>query len=93
MQSSRPASRPKPLNWAPPPHVALFIRNLKLLQLDQYKDWPEINSRTLSPSPQNQRQRIKAVEWALYHLFAIWDPEGTQNVSFLHPPVTQLPFG
>lgn len=79
------------MNWSPPPHVALFIRNLKLLQLDQYKDWPEINSRTLSPSPQNQRQRIKAVEWALYHLFAIWDPEGTQNkLRPFFPPLEPL---
>ena len=80
MQSSRPARKPKLPNWSPS-HVVVFIRNLKLLQLDQREDWPAINARTLSPSPQNHRQRVKAVEWALYQLLAIWDPAGTQLVS------------
>lgn len=79
MQSSKPP-RQKPPNWSISSHITVFIRNLKLLQLDQQDDWPNINLRSLSPSSQNQRQRVKAVEWALYHLFAIWDPEGAQDV-------------
>lgn len=77
--ASRPA-RPKPLDWAAPSHLIVFIRNLKLLQLDKRDDWPNITLRALSPSSQNQRQRIRLVEWALYYLFTIWDPEHAQNV-------------
>lgn len=79
MAASRPA-RPKPLDWATPSHLTVFVRNLKLLHLDQREDWPDITLRSLSPSSQNQRQRIRLVEWALYYLFALWDPEGAQNV-------------
>ena len=79
MAATRPA-RPKPLDWSTPPHLTVFIRNLKLLHLDQREDWPDITIRSLSPSSQNQRQRIRLVEWALYYLFTIWDPEGAQNV-------------
>lgn len=80
--ATRP-TRPKPLDWASPPHLTIFIRNLKLLQLDRREDWPDITLRNLSPSSQNQRQRIRLVEWALYYLFTIWDPEYAQNVRSL----------
>lgn len=79
MATPRPA-RPKSLDWSSPSHLTTFIRNLKLLQLNQRDDWPDITPRTLSPSTQNQRQRVRLVEWALYYLFTIWDPEGTYNV-------------
>lgn len=79
MAASRPV-RPKPLDWSAPSHLTVFIRNLKLLRLDQREDWPDITLRSLSPSSQNQRQRIRLVEWALFYLFTIWDPEGTQIV-------------
>lgn len=82
MAASRPA-RPKPLDWSGPSHLAIFIRNLKLLHLDQREDWPGITIRALSPSSQNQRQRIRLIEWALYYLFTIWDPEAAQNVLHL----------
>lgn len=74
--------RPKPPNWSTSSHLVVFIRNLRLLQLDQHEEWPNINLRTLSASSQNQRQRVKAIEWALYHLFSIWDPASTQDVCF-----------
>lgn len=82
MAAPRPA-RPKPLDWSGPSHLAVFIRNLKLLHLDQREDWPGITIRALSPSSQNQRQRIRLIEWALYYLFTIWDPEAAQNVLHL----------
>lgn len=78
MQPSKP--RPKPPRWSTPCHLIVFIRNLKLLHLDQRKDWPDITLHTLSDSPGNQRKRLKAVEWGLYHLFAILDPETARNV-------------
>jgi len=80
--AARP-TRPKPLGWESPQHLTTFIRNLKLLQLDRREDWPDITLRNLSPSSQNQRQRIRLVEWALYYLFTIWDPEYAQNVRSL----------
>ncbi|KAJ5319923.1 hypothetical protein PENANT_c040G04580 [Penicillium antarcticum] len=90
MATTRP-SRPKPLDWPGPSHQDVFIRNLKLLQLDQREDWPNISIRALSASSQNQRQRVRLVEWALYYLFAIWDPEGTQNkLRPFFPPLEAL---
>lgn len=80
MYSTRPPSRPKPLPWSAPSHLAVFVRNLQLLHLHHHEDWPNVTVRTLSPSSHNQRQRVKAVEWALYHLCAIWDPDITQDV-------------
>jgi len=81
MQPAKPPSKAKPAGWPSPSNVAIFIRNLKLLQLDQLDDWPNITTRALSAAQQNQRQRVKCVEWALYRLFEIWDPEGAQNVG------------
>lgn len=83
MQQSKVAAKPKPLSWTAPSHLTVFVRNLRLLQLDQPDNGPHITVAALSAAPQNQRQRIQAVEWALYQLFAIWDPVGTQNVSWL----------
>lgn len=81
MQSSRAPPRPKALNWTPQSHLAVFVRNLQLLQLDQRDDWPGITVRSLSPTSQTQqRQRIKAVEWALYQLVTIWDLETARDV-------------
>ncbi|KAJ5758642.1 hypothetical protein N7520_005798 [Penicillium odoratum] len=88
--ATRPA-RPKPLDWSGPSHLTVFVRNLKLLRLDQRDDWPKITLRSLSSSSTNQRQRIRLVEWALYYLFAFWDPEGTQNkLRPFFPPLEPL---
>ncbi|TVY16012.1 hypothetical protein LARI1_G005231 [Lachnellula arida] len=67
-------------------NVSLFLTNLRLLDLDLRKDWPDITNETLSTkkdAQQNQKKRIQCVEWALYQLFAIWDPEETLNASAL----------
>lgn len=85
MQSSKQPVRPKSLNWTQQSHTCVFIRNLKLLQLDLQPDWPDITVSSLSPSLQNQRQRIRVVEWALYHLVALWDPKLAHDVcDYLH---------
>lgn len=81
--ASRPGPKPQ---WNAPSHLEVFVRNLKLLHLDQREDWPGVTLRSLSPSPQNQRQRIRVVEWALYYLFTIWDPEVAQNVLTVQCP-------
>ncbi|KAL4789210.1 HAUS augmin-like complex subunit 6 N-terminus-domain-containing protein [Aspergillus venezuelensis] len=78
MQASK-TPRPKPSNWPPQSSHTVLIRNLQLLELDQLEDWPGITLRTLSPLSQNQRHRIKAVEWVLYRLIALWDPETARD--------------
>lgn len=85
MQTPRPP-RPKPPNWPAQSSLAVFVRNLQLLRLDCHDDWPGITVRSLAPSSQNQRQRIKAIEWALYHLVAIWDPETARDVRWTPCP-------
>lgn len=32
-------------------------------------------------SAQGQKKRVQCVEWALFRLFEIWDPEETRNAS------------
>ncbi|RHZ51399.1 hypothetical protein CDV55_100330 [Aspergillus turcosus] len=91
MQSSKQPLRPKSVGWTPQSHTCVFIRNLKLLQLDLHPDWPDITVRSLSPSSQNQRQRIRAVEWALYHLVALWEPRIAQDkLRPFYPPLEPL---
>jgi len=65
---------------ATPSNITLFLANLRLLDLDLRDDWPGIATSTFSPKDQNQKKRIQSVEWALYQLFALWDPEETRNV-------------
>ncbi|KAF7715996.1 Uncharacterized protein PECH_004577 [Penicillium ucsense] len=84
-------TRPKPLEWKGPSQLAIFVRNLKLLNLEQRNDWPGVTLRALSPSSQNQRQRIRLIEWSLYQIFAIWDPEVAQNkLRPFFPPLEHL---
>ncbi|GIJ88821.1 hypothetical protein Asppvi_007749 [Aspergillus pseudoviridinutans] len=91
MQSSKQPLRPKSLNWTHQSHTCVFIRNLKLLQLDLQPDWPDVTVHSLSPSSQNQRQRIRAVEWALYHLVALWDPKlAHDKLRPFYPPLEPL---
>ncbi|KAJ5822594.1 hypothetical protein N7447_004934 [Penicillium robsamsonii] len=90
MAATRPV-RPKPLDWPGPSHLDVFIRNLKLLRLDQREDWPDISLHSLTPTSQNQRQRTRLIEWALYRLYTIWDLEGAQNkLRPFFPPLEPL---
>jgi hypothetical protein len=61
----------------------LFATNLRLLNFDQLEDWPGISNKTFSTkdAQQNQKQRIRSTEWALFRLFEQWDPEDTRNVG------------
>ncbi|KAF4767733.1 hypothetical protein HAV15_009741 [Penicillium sp. str.  len=57
----------------------------------QREDWPGISLRALTPTSQNQRHRTRLIEWALYHLYAIWDPETAQNkLRPFFPPLEPL---
>ena len=66
-------------------NVGLFLTNLRLLDLDLLEDWPDITLQTFASTKdsagQGQKRRIQCVEWALYRLFCLWDPEESQNVS------------
>lgn len=75
-----------------PPNVSLFLTNLRILELDLLPDWPGLNLLTLTnkDAAQGQKKRIQCVEWALYQLFALWDPEETRNkLQPFFPPLEQ----
>lgn len=61
-----------------PSSIALFVTNLRLLDLDLRDDWPDITPSTFST--RDQKKRIQSVEWALYHLFVLWDLEEASDV-------------
>ncbi|GAB1319247.1 HAUS augmin-like complex subunit 6 N-terminus-domain-containing protein [Madurella fahalii] len=74
-------------------NVSLFLTNLRLLDLDLHPDWPGINGLTFTAkdAAQGQKKRIQCVEWALYHLFTLWDPEEARNkLRPFFPPLDQV---
>lgn len=66
-------------------NIALFLTNLRLLDLDHEPDWPGITLATFSTKDAagGQKKRIQCVEWALYQLFTLWDYDDTQNVGII----------
>lgn len=75
-----------------PTNVSLFLTNLRLLDLDLRPDWPGLNLLTLTDkdATQGQKKRVQCVEWALYQLFALWDPEEARNkLQPFFPPLEQ----
>ena len=83
---------------APPPHtvsvnISIFLTNLRLLDIDLHPEWPDINALTFSTKEAalGQKKRIQCVEWALYQLFALWDPEEARNkLRPFFPPLDQV---
>lgn len=76
-----------------PSAAQLFVTNLRLLNLDRLPDWPSITPRSFSTKDrqQNQKQRIRCVEWALYRLFELWDPDETkEKLQPFFPPLEPL---
>lgn len=74
-------------------NISLFLTNLRLLDLDLLPDWPNINTATFSvkDAAQGQKKRIQCVEWALYQLFNLWDPEETRNkLKPFFPPLENV---
>ncbi|KAL6883152.1 HAUS augmin-like complex subunit 6 N-terminus domain-containing protein [Trichoderma longibrachiatum] len=82
------------INLPGPAPLSLFLTNIKLLDLDQLPDWPEITAETFAASGttlQDQKRRVQCVEWALYQLFVIWDPDEAANkLKPFYPPADQL---
>ncbi|KAI1211108.1 HAUS augmin-like complex subunit 6 N-terminus-domain-containing protein [Annulohypoxylon truncatum] len=74
-------------------NIALFLTNLRLLDLDLEPDWPGITLATFSAkdAASGQKKRIQCVEWALYQLFTLWDYNETQNkLRPFFPPLDQI---
>lgn len=74
-------------------HVSIFITNLHLLDFDQEKDWPDITPGTFSSKDAagGLKNRIQCVEWALYHLFVLWDgQEAKSKLRPFYPPLDQV---
>ncbi|OAQ95473.1 hypothetical protein VFPFJ_01583 [Purpureocillium lilacinum] len=76
-----------------PSSVSVFLTNLRLLDLDLLPDWPGITAETFATtgaSVQGQKRRIHCVEWALFRLFSLWDPEEAANkLKPFFPPLDQ----
>ncbi|KAM0510408.1 hypothetical protein D7B24_009261 [Verticillium nonalfalfae] len=69
------------------PNLSIFLTNLRLLDFDSYPDWPAFDAQTLAI----QKRRIQSVEWALFQLFALWDPEETRvKLEPYFPPRDQV---
>ncbi|KAI1744112.1 HAUS augmin-like complex subunit 6 N-terminus-domain-containing protein [Xylaria scruposa] len=74
-------------------NVLLFLTNSRLLDLDLEPDWPDITPTTFSTKDavSGQKKRIQCVEWALYQLFSLWDPNDAQNkLRPFYPPADQV---
>lgn len=74
-------TRTTSLNVSPATDIRLFVTNLRLLDLDLCQDWPGITIQTFSAKNADQKQRIGGTEWALFHLFELWDPDETSQVG------------
>lgn len=77
-----PSKPSQKVNLIAASNVSLFLSNLRLLDLDRLPDWPNITARIFDTkdASQNQKRRISCVEWILFRLFQILDPETTRDV-------------
>ncbi|KAI9152212.1 hypothetical protein HJFPF1_09439 [Paramyrothecium foliicola] len=84
------------INRHGPPAIAIFLTNLRLLDLDLLPDWPSITTDTFaaatsSAATQGHKKRVHCVEWSLFQLFSIWDAEETRNkLKPFYPPLDQV---
>ncbi|ATY67341.1 hypothetical protein A9K55_000322 [Cordyceps militaris] len=86
-----PAAASTTPSAAPNQSIPTFLTNLRLLDLDLREDWPDVTPATFAGTTQNHKRRVQAVEWALYRLFEIWDPEDTASkLKPYFPAVDQL---
>ena len=72
---------------AGPSMPALFVTNLRLLNIDRYADWPNITAASF----QDARGKIKCTEYALYQLFRLYDPStAADKLQPFFPPLEPL---
>ncbi|CEI69371.1 hypothetical protein FVEN_g3893 [Fusarium venenatum] len=76
-----------------PSALSIFLTNLNLLDLDQHQDWPGICAETFATggtSAQGLKKRVHCVEWTLFQLFSLWDPEeAKKKLKPFFPPLDQ----
>ncbi|KAH9812175.1 HAUS augmin-like complex subunit 6 N-terminus [Teratosphaeria destructans] len=66
--------------------IALFHTNLRLLDLDLLPDWPDVH--LTSFAAHDARHRIRCVEFALFHLFRLYDaPTAADKLQPFYPPL------
>lgn len=65
----------------PPSAADLWLRNLRMLDLDRLSDWPsKVTTQTFRDDDVRTRKgRARRAEWILYRLFELWDPRETQS--------------
>ncbi|PHH75124.1 hypothetical protein CDD80_2614 [Ophiocordyceps camponoti-rufipedis] len=68
-------------------NIPIFLTNLRLLDFDLRPDWPDIKADMFETNSSLKREkRVESVEWALFHLFSLLDPEETAAVGILPYP-------
>ncbi|PHH66012.1 hypothetical protein CDD81_537 [Ophiocordyceps australis] len=96
--ASKPPPSPRdatvlPLGQASPA-AAIFLTNLRLLDLHLLPDWPSISLHTFSAAGagvHGQKRRIQSAEWALFHLFNLWHPQdAASKLKPFFPPLDQI---
>ena len=62
----------------------VFIKNLRLLDIDEEFDWPHINPKTFAAndSIRNLSKRTFAAAWTVYKLLEILEPTETKAVRY-----------
>ena len=65
------------------PNSVLILTNLRLLGFEQRNDWPKASSQSFRQADlaQVRHDNVYFIEWILYRLFEIWDPDLTREVS------------
>jgi len=72
-----------------PTVVSLFVTNLRLLNLDLQLDWPDISVSSFCNN--DARTRIRCTEFALFHLFRLYDRTMTaEKLQPFYPPLEPL---
>ena len=69
--------------WTGRTNLSTYVKILHLLEIDLLQDWPNLSVQTFSTrSPnQNLQYRVKAVEWSLFRLLELYDPQTTRDVG------------
>ncbi|KAF4974865.1 hypothetical protein FZEAL_8282 [Fusarium zealandicum] len=92
-QHATPPPPPQAVSHGPSA-LSLFLTNLRLLDLDHHPEWPGICAETFAAggtSAQGLKKRVQCVEWALFQLCALWDPEETKKkLKPFFPPLDQV---
>lgn len=69
--------------------ICLFVKNVRLLNLDLLPDWPAVTSASFSS--QDARTRIRCTEWCLFQLFRVYDAGTTlDKLQPFFPPLEPL---